>query len=165
MNVSNTPSTKKILFVCLGNICRSPTAESIFRKQIDDCGLSSQVMIDSAGTSNYHVGETSNSQMIKHATQRGYEMTHRARVVTPQDFEEFDMVIGMDNHNINNLKQICPSPTLLSKLHKMTNFCVHSTSDIVPDPYGGTARDFEIVIEILEDACEGLLQEIKSQVS
>lgn len=155
----------KILFVCLGNICRSPMAESVFRKMVSMADLSEKIDIDSAGTGAWHVGEPSNATMVKHANKRDYEMTHLARTVGVKDFEMFDKIIAMDSQNYRDLKSMDVNGKLKSKLFMMTDFCRELNCDVVPDPYYGTAKDFELVIDILEDACMGLLDEIEQEIS
>lgn len=152
---------KKILFVCLGNICRSSSAEEIMRTFVKREGLEKEIEIDSAGILNYHEGELPDSRMRMHAYHRGYELVHRSRPVRTSDFYEFDMLIGMDDRNIQDLKDRAPSLETERKIHRMTDFCRTSHVDHVPDPYYGGAQGFELVLDILEDACQGLLQEIK----
>ena len=128
---------KKILFVCLGNICRSSTAEGVMLHLIEEAGLEKEFVIDSAGILSYHQGELPDSRMRAHAARRGYQLVHRSRPVRTEDFYNFDLIIGMD--------------------HRMTEYCNRIPADHVPDPYYGGAEGFEYVLDILEDACSGLL--------
>ncbi len=149
----------KILFVCLGNICRSPMAETVFKAQVKAAGLSADFEIDSAGTAAYHEGEKADARMRQHAQERGYNITSIARQVRPTDFSHFDKIIAMDDSNMENLKRICP-PEHIHKLDKMTNFSQNMVYDSVPDPYYGGAAGFELVIDLLEDASQGLLKHV-----
>ncbi|MDL2213641.1 low molecular weight phosphotyrosine protein phosphatase [Bacteroides sp. OttesenSCG-928-D19] len=149
---------KRILFVCLGNICRSPMAEGVMLRLLKEAGLESEYEVDSAGTAGYHEGELADSRMRMHASKRGYNLTHRSRPVRTEDFYEFDLIIGMDDNNISNLKRMAPSLDALKKIHRMTDYCTQHTIDHVPDPYYGGASGFEFVIDLLEDACAGLLE-------
>lgn len=155
---------KKILFVCLGNICRSSSAEEIMRTLVKQAGLEQEIEIDSAGILNYHQGELPDSRMRMHAARRGYELTHRSRPVCTDDFFEFDWLIGMDDRNIQDLKDRAPSPEAEKKICRMTDFCRVKQVDYVPDPYYGGAQGFENVLDILEDACSGLLEEIRKEL-
>ena len=155
---------KRILFVCLGNICRSSSAQTIMQAKVDELGLSNQFYLDSAGLISCHEGEMADSRMRAHAARRGYNITHRSRPITYNDFFDFDMIIGMDDRNIQDLKDRAPSPEAEKKIHRMTDFCQLKQVDYVPDPYYGGASGFENVLDILEDACEGLLQEIKKEL-
>ena len=155
---------KKILFVCLGNICRSSSAEEIMRTLVKQAGLEQEIEIDSAGILNYHQGELPDSRMRMHAARRGYELTHRSRPVCTDDFFEFDWLIGMDDRNIQDLKDRAPSPEADKKICRMTDFCRVKQVDYGPDPYYGGAQGFENVLDILEDACSGLLEEIRKEL-
>ena len=148
---------KRILFVCLGNICRSSSAEEIMRTFVKKAGLEHEIEVDSAGILSYHEGELPDSRMRMHASRRGYNLTHRSRPVKTLDFFEFDMLIGMDDRNIQDLTDRSPDLDSLKKIHRMTDFCRTKVADHVPDPYYGGAQGFENVLDILEDACEGLL--------
>jgi protein-tyrosine phosphatase len=148
---------KRILFVCLGNICRSSSAEEIMRTLVKKAGLEHEIEVDSAGILSYHEGELPDSRMRMHASRRGYDLTHRSRPVKTMDFFEFDMLIGMDDRNIQDLTDRSPDLDSLKKIHRMTDFCRTKVVDHVPDPYYGGAQGFENVLDILEDACEGLL--------
>lgn len=148
---------KRILFVCLGNICRSSSAEEIMRTLVKKAGLEHEIEVDSAGILSYHEGEFPDSRMRMHASRRGYDLTHRSRPVKTMDFFEFDMLIGMDDRNIQDLTDRSPDLDSLKKIHRMTDFCRTKVVDHVPDPYYGGAQGFENVLDILEDACEGLL--------
>lgn len=148
---------KRILFVCLGNICRSSSAEEIMRTLVKKAGLEHEIEVDSAGILSYHEGELPDSRMRMHASRRGYNLTHRSRPVKTLDFFEFDMLIGMDDRNIQDLTDRSPDLDSLKKIHRMTDFCRTKVVDHVPDPYYGGAQGFENVLDILEDACEGLL--------
>ena len=148
---------KKILFVCLGNICRSSTAEGVMLHLIKEAGLEKELVIDSAGILAYHQGELPDSRMRAHAARRGYELVHRSRPVRTEDFYNFDLIIGMDDRNMDDLKEKAPSPAEWKKIHRMTEYCTRIPADHVPDPYYGGAEGFEYVLDILEDACAGLL--------
>ena len=152
--------TTHILFVCLGNICRSCTAEEIMRTILKREGLDKAVTVDSAGLISYHQGEQADPRMRAHASRRGYHITHLSRPVRMTDFEEFDLIIGMDDSNIGGLRDLAPSIEAEAKIHRMTEYCTRIVADHVPDPYYGGAQGFENVIDILEDACEGLLKEL-----
>ena len=154
----------KILFVCLGNICRSSSAEEVMRTFINREGLEDKIEVDSAGILSIHQGELPDSRMRMHAYHRGYTLTHRSRPVCTEDFFEFDMLIGMDDRNIQDLKDRAPSPEAEKKIHRMTDYCSTKLVDYVPDPYYGGAQGFETVLDILEDACEGLLEEIRKEL-
>lgn len=151
---------KRILFVCLGNICRSCTAEEIMRTVLQREGLDREVLVDSAGLISYHQGEQADPRMRAHASRRGYHITHLSRPVCMTDFYDFDLIIGMDDSNISRLRDLAPSIEEEAKIHRMTEYCICKVVDHVPDPYYGGAQGFENVIDILEDACEGLLQAI-----
>ena len=151
---------QRILFVCLGNICRSCTAEEIMRTILHREGLDKVIEVDSAGLISYHQGEQADPRMRAHASRRGYHITHLSRPVRMTDFEEFDLIIGMDDSNIGGLHDLAPSIEAENKIHRMTEYCTRMVTDHVPDPYYGGAQGFENVIDILEDACEGLLQQV-----
>jgi protein-tyrosine phosphatase len=124
-------------------------------------GLDKAVEVDSAGILSYHQGELPDSRMRMHAARRGYQLTHRSRPVCTDDFFDFDLILGMDDHNIQDLKERAPSPETEQKIHRMTDYCRQKVVDYVPDPYYGGASGFENVLDILEDACQGLLDEIR----
>lgn len=153
---------KSLLFVCLGNICRSPSAEAVMKELVEKNGLESNFHIDSAGTSGWHNGDGADARMKAHAIRRGIELTSISRKFYPDsDFEEFDMIIGMDDQNIRDLMAMSSNDNERSKIHKMTDFCRRFDHvDSVPDPYYGGDQGFELVLDILEDACEGLLERI-----
>lgn len=154
---------QRILFVCLGNICRSCTAEEIFRTLVAQAGLAEQFQIDSAGLIDYHEGELPDSRMRQHALRHGYRLTHRSRPVTTADFSHFDLIVGMDEKNLRQLRRMAPSPTDAEKVVGMADYLRHhSEYNSVPDPYYGSATDFELAIELLEDACGGLLEKLTS---
>ena len=151
----------KILFVCLGNICRSCTAEEIFRSLVAQAGLNDQFEIDSAGLIDYHEGELPDSRMRSHARRHGYILTHHSRPITSEDFSHFDLIIGMDEKNRTRLLHLAPSSESASKVVMMASYLrCHSEATYIPDPYYGGDADFEWVIELLEDACTGLLEEM-----
>ncbi|MCL3779318.1 low molecular weight phosphotyrosine protein phosphatase [Prolixibacteraceae bacterium JC049] len=158
-------SKQRILFVCLGNICRSPSAEAVFTGLVKQAGLLNQIEIDSAGTSGFHAGEPADRRMQSHAIKRGYNLTSLSRPVDRvNDFDDFDMIIGMDDSNMDNLNQMAPTLEATQKLYKMTDFCTRFDYDHVPDPYYGGSEGFELVLDLLEDACEGLLEEVKNRL-
>lgn len=150
----------KILFVCLGNICRSPSAEAVFKKLVKDAGLESQFEIDSAGLINYHEGEMADPRMRAHAIRRGYQLDSISRPVRERDFYDFDLIIGMDDRNIDELKRRAPDLETMGKVHQMTEYSRNKLYDHVPDPYYSGAEGFELVLDLLEDACGGLLEDL-----
>jgi protein-tyrosine phosphatase len=153
-----------ILFVCMGNICRSPTAHGVFRHQLLEHGLALRVQVDSAGTHGYHAGRPPDERSQQHAAQRGYDLSDlRARQLLPRDFERYDLVLVMDQDNHEHARELCP-PGQLHKLHRFTDFCVQRTAQGVPDPYYGGEQGFEQVLDLVEDACAGLLQHVQRQL-
>lgn len=157
-------STKKILFVCMGNICRSPSAEAVFNAKIKKKNLMHKYMCDSAGTIAYHSGQAADARMKKHAIKRGYDLTSIARKVdVMDDFETFDLIIGMDEDNMLNLSSMAWTATTEAKLHTMTSFCKEFEYTSVPDPYYGGEQGFELVLDLLEDACDGLIEFLENE--
>jgi protein-tyrosine phosphatase len=154
---------KKILFVCLGNICRSPAAEGIFKYKVEEQGLEGCFHIDSAGIYGYHEGELPDYRMRKHASRRGYHLTSRSRPIAYDDFLKFDLIIGMDDSNIQNLKRLAPDIESHRKIRRMIDYCRRHPDDHIPDPYYGGASGFEHVLDLLEDACTGLLDELRQR--
>ena len=151
----------KILFVCMGNICRSPTAEGVFRHKVIEAGLEDRIHIDSAGTIAYHIGHPPDPRAQKAALKRGIDLSaQRARKVTSADFEEFDFVIAMDSDNHDELEAICPLDHE-DRLHMFLKFAQHNRETDVPDPYYGGGNGFETVLDLIEDASEGLLQHLQ----
>ncbi len=149
-----------VLFCCTGNICRSPTAEGIFIKKAADAGLAGRFLIDSAGTHGYHVGEPPDPRTQNVAKARGYDLSGlRARRFERDDFDRFDLVLAMDHDNRAFLSRLCP-PSGEPKLKLMMEYACNYTAPEVPDPYDGGPEDFEMVLDMLEDATEGLLETI-----
>lgn len=146
--------SKKVLMVCLGNICRSPTAEAILRHKAQELKLDFHV--DSAGTAGWHAGERSDIRSIKHAENRGYQMTHLARQLTVKDFTDFDHILVMDDSNYKNSKEICP-PELLYKLETIASYDENKNIKFIPDPYYMGPKEFDQVIDYLEICIEGFL--------
>lgn len=148
----------KILFVCLGNICRSPAAEGMMLDVVRSHGASSRWTVDSAGTGDYHIGDLPDSRMRAHARRRGLELTHRCRQVTEDDFDRFDLIIAMDASNERNLRRLAPTVEAEAKVMQMSAFFggVASRYDYVPDPYYEGAEGFELVLDLLADATERL---------
>lgn len=164
INSLNDNNKIKILFVCLGNICRSSAAEGVMLHLLHEAGRESEFEIDSAGILSYHRGELPDPRMRAHAARRGYQLVHRSRPVTTEDFYHFDLIIGMDDRNLDDLKERVPSPEEWKKIGRMTDFCTLFThADHVPDPYYGGAEGFEYVLDLLEDACAGLLATLSAK--
>jgi protein-tyrosine phosphatase len=152
-----------VLFVCMGNICRSPTAEGVFAHRVRQHGLAGRVRVDSAGTHNYHPGSPPDARSQTHAKHRGYDLsTLRARQIADDDFDSFDLVLAMDWDNLALLQAACP-PQHQHKLRRLTEFCQRHDSPVVPDPYYGGQQGFEQVLDLVEDACDGLLAHVISQ--
>lgn len=160
----STATRYKVLFVCMGNICRSPTAHGVFQHLVDNAGLSDQIEVDSAGTHSYHVGAPPDTRSQQHASQRGYDLSgQRARELTPQDFSDFDLVLTMDWDNLTHAQALCP-PGQQRKLRRLAEFFQHHDSPVVPDPYQGGAKGFELVLDLVEDGCEGLLRHVQQRL-
>ena len=149
-----------ILFVCLGNICRSPTAEGVFLKKSQQAGLN--VHVDSAGTAGYHIGKSPDNRSQDVAKKRGYDLTSlKSRAVAESDFETFDLIVAMDESNYADLTEKCPT-ALQQKIVKMMSFAT-SEFDEVPDPYYSGRKGFEIVLDLIEQASDGLINELKTR--
>lgn len=157
------PEKLKLLFVCLGNICRSPSAEAVMKKLVEDAGLSDRIEVDSAGIMGYHAGEPADPRMRGHAARRGYRLDSISRPVRPADFYDFDLIIGMDARNVEDLKRMAPDLETAAKIHPMTEYSRTRLYDYVPDPYYGGASGFELVLDLLEDACAGLLASLSAK--
>ena len=153
----------KVLFVCLGNICRSPSAEAILKKLVKEAGLEHKIVVDSAGLLDYHEGELPDPRMRQHASLRGYTLDSRSRPIETKDFFDFDRIIGMDDRIVDGLKRYAPDVESLGKIRKMTDFLPDKRYDHVPDPYYGGSSGFELVLDILEDTCRGLFETLRSQ--
>lgn len=150
----------RLTFVCMGNICRSPTADGVMRHKVAARHWQHWIEVDSAGTHAWHAGEAPDRRSQQHALQRGYDLSAlRARQLTVQDFETSDLVLVMDWDNLALAEALCPGH-LRHKLRRLTEFCTRHDSPVVPDPYHGGAQGFEHVLDLLEDACEGLLSHI-----
>ncbi len=146
-----------VVFVCTGNICRSPTAHAVLRQRIAALGLGGRMSVDSAGLEAWHAGEPPDARSIHHGRQRGYELSDlRARPFRRDDFEHADWVLVMDEGHLRQAARLCP-PQHAHKLRLLTDFCRLQVAGEVPDPYYGRAPDFEQVLDLVEDACDGLL--------
>ena len=146
----------KVLFVCMGNICRSPTAEGVFRHHVEQANQSDNIIIDSAGTHAYHVGNPPDGRAQTAASKRGIDLsTQRARRVSADDFIEYDYVIAMDKSNVEDLLSTCPAG-YEDRIHLFLDFARTQETE-VPDPYYGQGRGFEMVLDLVEDASNGLL--------
>ncbi len=153
----------RICFVCLGNICRSPTAEGIFRHLLRERGLADSVVVDSAGTGAWHVGKSPDSRAAAEASRRGIELSGKARQFSSSDFDRFDYVIALDDMNASDLAEIAPSAEARNKVRLLRSFEPGAPPGAsVPDPYYGGARGFEEVFDICEAACAGLLDHIEA---
>jgi protein-tyrosine phosphatase len=154
----------RVLFVCMGNICRSPAAEIIFRKQVDEAGLSEAIEIDSAGTIGFHAGKGPDPRMADTLRRRGYPIAGRSRQVTTQDLAEFDLILAADSENLADLRRLDRASAFRNKIRLLVDYCLEKEADHVPDPYYGGQQGFEDVADLVEDACAGLLQEIRKRL-
>ncbi|MGD1951055.1 MAG: low molecular weight protein-tyrosine-phosphatase [Leptolyngbyaceae cyanobacterium] len=152
--------TTRLLFVCLGNICRSPSAENIMNHLLKQRALTSKVSCDSAGTSSYHIGSPPDSRMTSAAKKRGIQLVGSARQFTADDFEQFDLILAMDDSNYRNILAVDKAGQYRQKVKRMCDFCQQHSDREVPDPYYGGADGFDYVIDLLMDACNGLLQDL-----
>ncbi|MFO7189488.1 MAG: low molecular weight protein-tyrosine-phosphatase [Pseudomonadota bacterium] len=153
-----------VLFVCTGNICRSVTAEAVFSKMVADAGLSGLIRVDSAGTHGYHIGEPPDPRSQLAARRRGYDMSRlRARKLERRDFETFDLLLAMDDDHYRIMSRMA-NPAAAHKIRMMMAYARNASHSIVPDPYYGGPEGFELVLDLLEDSCEGLLAEVRAEL-
>ncbi|MBQ6881144.1 MAG: low molecular weight phosphotyrosine protein phosphatase [Alistipes sp.] len=151
---------QRVLFVCLGNICRSPAAEEIFRQQVVRAGLQEQFTIDSAGTYGGHAGELADPRMRTAAASRGYFLIHRSRQIRMEDFERFDRIVVMDDYNYEAVHRLAPSREAGRKIYRMREFFGQTHYTYVPDPYYEGREGFFLVLDLLEEACACLLADM-----
>jgi len=148
----------KILFVCLGNICRSPLAEAIFKHQIALLGKQNLFIVDSCGTSNYHIGSPPDSRTIANAKKNGVKINHEARQFCKEDFNNFDLIFAMDNSNLRNIKSLADKPEHLKKVSLLRIYNDGESNTEVPDPYYGNESHFQEVFDILDFSIKNLLE-------
>lgn len=154
-----------LLFVCLGNICRSPAADGIMTQMANEAGIGDEVTVDSCGFYGGHAGDLPDLRMRKAAIQRGYRLEHRSRTIRPSDFDNFDLIFGMDASNLEDLHDYAPTPEAEEKIIPMASLAVnHPEADAVPDPYWSGTDGFFLVLDMLEDGCSTLLNEIKANI-
>lgn len=151
---------KSILFVCLGNICRSPAAEGVMQKLLTDRGLDDQICVDSAGTLGYHSGKPADPRMKFAASNRGYELTSRARQISARDLSAFDLIITMDRENYRDVQTLAVGPA--PQIRMLSDFLDDKWPRDVPDPYYGGEEGFETVLNMLEAACPKIIEELQS---
>ena len=155
------PEKRSILFVCMGNICRSPAAEIIFRKLAHDAGLSDQLYIDSAGTINYHTGNPPDPRMSESLASRGYHIQGLARQVKTDDLDRFDLILAMDEDNLADVRALDTKHEHSDKIRAFVEYLENHDAPHIPDPYYGGQKGFDRVIELLEDGCGGLLGQLQ----
>jgi protein-tyrosine phosphatase len=154
----------RVLFVCLGNICRSPAAEGVFRHLVDEAGLSAQLVIDSAGTGSWHIGEQADARMREVAGRRGISLGSLARQVTPADFEQYDLILAMDGANLKHLRRMAP-PARQDRIRLFRDFDPDQPGADVPDPYYGGEDGFTEVLDIVTRTSKRLLESLQSRLS
>jgi protein-tyrosine phosphatase len=157
------PRPYRILFVCLGNICRSPAAEIIFRQQAADSGRAEDFEIDSAGTIGHHAGSPPDSRMSDSLGRHGFTVEGRARQILAADLENFDLIVTMDETNLSDVRRLEAGGKAHAEIRPFVSFCRHHDDLRVPDPYYGGQRGFDHVIELLKDGCEGILQSLPTR--
>jgi protein-tyrosine phosphatase len=155
----------RVLFICMGNICRSPAAEIVFRRGVAEAGLDAAIHIDSAGTIGYHAGKGPDPRMADTLRRRGYPIAGRARQVTARDLAEFDLILAADPENLADLRRLDREGLHRDKIRLLVDYCVEREATHVPDPYYGGQQGFEEVADLVEDACGGLLEEIRRKMA
>lgn len=162
--VNKETAVVKILFVCMGNVCRSPTAEGVFRRMLEDAGLADRIYVDSAGTHSYHVGAPPDRRSQEAASRRGADLSRlRARRVEMGDFEEFDYLLAMDRDNYEQLFAMAVSDQQRDKIGLFMDYAPHLPEREVPDPYYGGLRGFDRVLDLIEEASQGLLAHLRDR--
>lgn len=158
-----SPFKKYVLFVCLGNICRSPAAEGIMKQMVfDDRELRGDIVVDSAGIGNWHVGQLPDRRMREHAAARGYNLNSRARQVCKDDFDRFDYIFAMDEQNVIDLESLARTDKDREKILCLADYLTcHPDYTTVPDPYYGSGKDFDIALDLIEDACMEVVRRLK----
>lgn len=155
----------RVLFVCMGNICRSPSAKSVFDAMVKQAGLSALVQSDSAGTHAFHLEEPADPRAVAAASRRGYDLTaHRARQVVAQDFQDYDFILAMDWDNLALLQRMAPRPQQ-HKLQLLMRFATEFEAATVADPYHGGPQGFDTALDYIEDACNGLMELVRRRAS
>lgn len=154
------PEPKKILFVCLGNICRSPLAEAIFKKKIKDRKIEHLFIADSCGTSNYHIGHTPDPRTIRNAEKNGVDIQHLGRQLVEHDLHSFDIILAMDKNNLYNIHKLPAANEFAYKIKLLREYDTEEPNGEVPDPYYGTEQDFQKVFDILDRSVSELLNNI-----
>jgi protein-tyrosine phosphatase len=153
-----------VLFVCMGNICRSATAHGVFKRKLMDAGIAHQIKVDSAGTHNFHPGSPPDARSQVHAEKRGYDLSDlRARQLAGGDFPHYDLILVMDWDNLALVQDECP-PEHLGKVRRLTEFCLTHDAAVLPDPHHGGANGFDQVLDLVEDACDGLLRYVRQKI-
>lgn len=153
-------TVKSILFVCLGNICRSPAADGVMRKKAEEAGL--DLRVDSAGIGAWHVGQLPDHRMRQCGRKRGYDFSHRARQVRTADFSDFDIIMGMDAQNMADLRRLAPTDETKGRIRLMADYLTaHKGQKSIPDPYYGDEADFDFALDLVEDAADGIIEQIK----
>lgn len=154
-----------LLFICLGNICRSPAAEGVMKSKVHAAGLDDRFFIDSAGIGDWHVGQLPDSRMRERGARRGYRFDSHARQIRKSDFDGFDLLLVMDNGNYRAVTSQAPSDAGRRKVRMLTDYLVeHAGTEVIPDPYYGGLADFDYALDLIEDACEGLLEELGASI-
>lgn len=155
----------RIAFVCLGNICRSPTADGVMQHLVREAGLADRIVIESAGTADYHIGKGADPRSQAEMERRGVMLKHSARQFVATDFDRFDLVIAMDESNVANLKRIAPDDTAAAKIHRLREWDPEADGDLdVPDPYYGGDDGFVDVFDMVERSCRALLADVKTRL-
>jgi len=153
----------RLLFICLGNICRSPAAEAVMRKLVRSEGLENAIAIRSAGTAGWHSGKLPDQRMRSAGQNRGYDLSSRARQLSEDELRNHDLVLVMDRQNLRDARSYDPKSQFSSKIRLFCEFCADHNEEEVPDPYYGGEQGFEHVLDLLEDGCRGVLQHIRTQ--
>ena len=163
--MKNSPANFSVLFVCMGNICRSPTAHGVFKRKLMDAGMVHLVKVDSAGTHNYHPGSPPDARSQAHAAKRGYDLSDlRARQITDDDYAKYNLILVMDWDNLALVQEDCLAEHL-TKVRRRTEFCLTHDAAVVPDPYHGGTKGFDQVLDLVEDACDGLLRHVQQKIT